>query len=260
MAERKYVTVMLVPDGTEARYGFRMREWLLKVIVGAIVLLIIGIVLFFAFYGQVVTRAAMANRLIEENERLMRYQYKVKMLEENLLQTREKVIKLISLAGIDYEFPEIPDDSTLFASIDKKKATEIETGPLGAMEFPNGLPIQGTMSQGFKIDDDEHYHPGIDIACAVGTPVLATANGTVEFVGVDSVYGNMVVIRNNDTITTVYGHNEKILVEPNQLVLAGHRVALSGNTGISTAPHLHYEVRVNDKPVNPLEAFNETNQ
>lgn len=251
---------MLVPDGAETRYGFRMREWLLKVIIGAIILLIVGIILFFAFYGRVVTRAAMANRLIEENERLMRYQYKVKMLEDNLHQTREIVTKLVNLAGIDYEFPEMPDDSTLFASFDENQPTEIETGPMGAMEFPHGLPIQGYMSQGFKINDDEHFHPGVDIACAVGTPVLATANGTVEFVGVDSVYGNLVVIRNNDSITTVYGHNEKILVEENQLVLAGHRVALSGNTGISTAPHLHYEIRINDKPVNPLEAFNETNQ
>jgi len=260
MSEPKYVTVMLVPDGADARYGFRIRQWLLKLIVGLVLLLLVGIVLFFTFYGQVVTRAAMANRLMAENERLMRYQYKVKMLEDNLHQTREIVTKLVNLAGIDYEFPDMPDDSTLFASFDKKKATEIETGPMGAMEFPHGLPIQGYMSQGFNINEDEHYHPGIDIACAVGTPVLATANGTVEFVGVDSVYGNVVVIRNNDSITTLYGHNEEILVKPNQLVLAGHRVALSGNTGISTAPHLHYEVRINDKPVNPLEAFNETNQ
>ena len=63
------------------------------------------------------------------------------------------------------------------------------------------------------------------------------------------------VILSSDSITTVYGHNDSILVKQGQPVLAGTRVALSGNTGRSSAPHMHYEVRINDKPINPLERF-----
>ena len=62
----------------------------------------------------------------------------------------------------------------------------------------------------------------------------------------------MVVLQHNDSTTTVYGHNKELLVEVGDNILAGGRVALSGNTGKSTAPHVHYEVRINNKPIDPL--------
>jgi murein DD-endopeptidase MepM/ murein hydrolase activator NlpD len=87
----------------------------------------------------------------------------------------------------------------------------------------------------------------------VGTPVLATGAGTVIYTGYDSTYGKILVIQHNDSLTTVYGHNDSLLAEQGQPVMAGSRIALSGNSGKSTAPHLHYEVRINDQPINPLE-------
>jgi len=78
-------------------------------------------------------------------------------------------------------------------------------------------------------------------------------SGIIEFSGFDETYGNMVVIKHNDTITSIYGHNKENLVKTGELVVAGARIALSGNTGKSTAPHLHYEVRINDVPVNPMD-------
>jgi murein DD-endopeptidase MepM/ murein hydrolase activator NlpD len=63
------------------------------------------------------------------------------------------------------------------------------------------------------------------------------------------------VINHNDSIQTVYGHNDTLLVDVDQQIMAGSRVALSGNTGVSTAPHLHYEVRVNGKPIDPLKTL-----
>ncbi|NOY87824.1 MAG: hypothetical protein GXO93_00350 [FCB group bacterium] len=68
----KYITVMLIPDGTENRKGFRIRQWLLKFIVGFVIFLLVGIILFFAFYGKVLTKAAMADKLAKENQRLLR--------------------------------------------------------------------------------------------------------------------------------------------------------------------------------------------
>lgn len=112
--------------------------------------------------------------------------------------------------------------------------------------------MQGFITQEFEIEDQDRYHPGIDIACAIGQPVLATGSGTVVYTGYDSTYGYMVVLQHNDSVVTIYGHNDKILVQPGQKVLVGTRIALSGNSGKSTAPHLHYEIRVNDKPLNPL--------
>lgn len=254
MAESKYITIMLIPEGTESRRGFRMRRWLFQFLIGALAVVLIGILLFFAFYGKVLTRAAMADKLAMDNERLLRYQYKVQLLEENLNQAREIVTRLTDLAGIDIEFPELPDDSTLFASLDQRGMAVVSRSAGIDITLPAGLPIQGFITQDFEIENTAHYHPGVDIACAEGTPVLATAAGEVVYADFDStVYGYMVVLRHNDSITTLYGHNSQLLVEPGRMVPAGGRVALSGSTGKSTAPHLHYEIRVNDKPIDPLD-------
>lgn len=257
MKQPKFVTIMLIPDGAEARRGFRIRLWLLKAIVGLTALLLVGIIVFFGFYGKVLTRAAMTEKLIEENQKLLRYQYKVKLLEENLNQAREIVGRLTELAGIDYKFPELVDDSTFLAAFEEK-ATAVMPRPAGMdLTLPSGLPVQGFISQDFEIEDEDHYHPGVDIACAEGTPVLATANGTVAYTGFDSTYGYMAVITHNDSVTTVYGHNSRLLVEQGQEVPVGSRIALSGSTGKSTAPHVHYEIRIHEQPINPLDNWHD---
>ncbi|MCB2230213.1 M23 family metallopeptidase [bacterium] len=248
----KYVTVMLIPDGTEARNQWRMRQWLLKLIVGGVIAILVGIILFFSFYGSILSRAALTEKVQAENESLKRYRYKVQLLEANLREVREVVTRLTKLAGVDYEFPEVPADSTIFAKLDQTAMAVMARPVTADYSVPVGLPIDGFVSQQFAPAGD-HYHPGIDIACAVGTPVLATGSGLVEFVGFDSLYGKLVVLRHNDTVTSMYGHNEEILVSPGASVTVGERIALSGNTGVSTAPHLHYEIRVNDEPINPLD-------
>ena len=195
----------------------------------------------------------MTDKLKSENERLRKYYYKVQLLEENLMQTREVVERLTKMAGIDFKFPEIPDDSTLFASLDKPSQAILSRPATIDVTIPAGFPLQGFITQDFEIDDVDHFHPGIDLACAIGTPVLATADGIVDFALFDSTYGNMVIIKHNDSISTIYGHNDTLLVEMGEMVSAGSRIALSGNTGKSTAPHLHYEIRINNNPINPLE-------
>jgi murein DD-endopeptidase MepM/ murein hydrolase activator NlpD len=231
-----------------------MRTWVLRTLVGALAALLVGIVLFFIFYGHILSRAARTERVLQENERLKRYQFKVQLLEGNLAEARHIVGRLTELAGIDYQFPEIPDDSILFASLDGPSEAVLARGVETDLTWPSGLPMRGFITQDFEVTDPDRYHPGIDIACAVGSPVLATAAGVVEATKTDSVYGKVVVLRHSDSVTTVYGHNDEILVAEGQEVMVGSRIALSGNTGISTAPHLHYEVRIHDEPVNPLEA------
>ncbi|VBB07498.1 peptidase m23 [Lucifera butyrica] len=95
------------------------------------------------------------------------------------------------------------------------------------------------------------WHPGIDIANDYGTPIVATANGVVIYSGWYSGYGNMVEIDHGNGIVTIYGHNEKILVHVGQKVRKGETISYMGSTGLSTGPHVHYEVRVNGTAVNP---------
>jgi len=253
MSGARYVTVMVIPEGGEAQREFRMRPWVLKGILGAVGLVLVGIILFFVFYGKVLTRAVLADKLLEENERLLKYQYKVQLLEQNLNQTRAIVSRLINLAGVNIKFPEMPNDSTLFASLDQAGMAAVSRAAGPDLSVPAGLPVKGFITQEFNVDDSAHYHPGIDIACAEGTPVLATGTGEVVMTGYDEIYGNIVVIKHSDSITTLYGHNKEILVKPGEKVMPGSRLALSGSTGKSTAPHVHYEIRLKDEPINPME-------
>jgi len=96
-------------------------------------------------------------------------------------------------------------------------------------------------------------HEGIDMAAPIGTPVLAAAGGTVIYAG-DQVrgYGNMVVLRHADNLVTVYAHNSLLLVQTGDPVTVGQEIARVGDTGRSTAPHLHFEVRRRDTPHDPL--------
>ena len=100
------------------------------------------------------------------------------------------------------------------------------------------------------------YHQGIDWATPVGTAVMASSGGTVTRAGWGSGYGYVVYIQHADGRETRYGHLSKVLVSVGQQVSQGQKIALSGNTGRSTGPHVHFEIRINGQAVNPLKYLN----
>ncbi len=123
--------------------------------------------------------------------------------------------------------------------------------------IPSLWPVKGWVTSGFgyRISPFTHtleFHEGLDIANAPGTPVVAPAEGYVLYTGWARGYGNVIILGHGYGITTIYGHLEKILVKQGQHVMRGEKIGLIGSTGRSTGPHLHYEVRVNGVPVNPL--------
>ena len=91
----------------------------------------------------------------------------------------------------------------------------------------------------------------MDLAVPTGTPVRAALPGTVRVAQYDSSYGYYVTIGHENGLLTLYGHNSRLLVRPGQQVQAGDVVSLSGSTGRSTGPHLHFEVRINGQRTNP---------
>lgn len=102
-------------------------------------------------------------------------------------------------------------------------------------------PIQGVRK----------HHEGMDLSAARGTPVYASADGIVKFTGIAGGYGRMVRIDHKYGYETRYGHLNKYVVRNGQAVKRGQKIGEVGNTGISTAPHLHYEVRFDGKPLDP---------
>jgi len=112
-------------------------------------------------------------------------------------------------------------------------------------------PLRGVLYGRFGMRGGAH-HDGIDIAAPEGSPVLAADDGTVIFVGKQSGYGNVVIIRHEQGLVTVYAHNSEVLVREGARVSRGQQVARVGQTGRTTGPHLHFEVRDGVKPRDPL--------
>jgi len=102
------------------------------------------------------------------------------------------------------------------------------------------------------ITGEKTEHHGVDLVAAAGTPVMAAARGVVVWRGNKLGYGNCVVVRHGTHLSTIYGHLTRIDVRTGQLVGRGQVLGVSGSTGFSTGPHLHFEVRRDGTPVNPL--------
>jgi len=115
-----------------------------------------------------------------------------------------------------------------------------------ACPIPMGMPIDGYLTQSFS-----GHHKGLDFGAPEGTPVRATMEGRVIHAGWnDDGYGNLVIIE-NQSYRTYFAHLSEIAIRIGQRVHAGEIIALSGNTGNSTGPHLHYEIRRNGRPIDP---------
>jgi murein DD-endopeptidase MepM/ murein hydrolase activator NlpD len=122
---------------------------------------------------------------------------------------------------------------------------------------PSIPPTEGYLSRGFGIRIDpftgkRQPHLGIDLATDIGTPVYATADGRISFVGRDPGLGKMVRIDHLFGYTTVYAHLSQVKIKRGQNVKRGEVIGAVGNTGYSTGPHLHYEVHLRGQPKNPL--------
>ena len=148
--------------------------------------------------------------------------------------------------------------ANLLASSFKETADSLAVHSARLSATPSIMPTQGWLSSAFSsmrshpILHVARPHEGIDVTAPMGTPIEAPAAGVVREAGWDSGYGNTIVIDHGFGTVTKFAHASKILVREGQRVSRGQRIALVGNTGLATGPHLHYEVHVNGRPVDPL--------
>jgi len=150
----------------------------------------------------------------------------------------------------------------------QNKADPFKTGTPHLREFfknqrsrlgtiPSIWPVRGQLSSGFgyrrsPFSGEKEFHKGLDIAAEMNTPIVASANGIVSAIGRDRLSGRTLCVNHGDGIETIYAHLQEIIVKKGQHVKCGDTVALVGNTGRSTGPHLHYAVLLKGVPVNPI--------
>ncbi|MEG2203748.1 MAG: M23 family metallopeptidase, partial [Oscillospiraceae bacterium] len=130
------------------------------------------------------------------------------------------------------------------------------------LSAPMGRPTSGRLTCGFgvrthPITGAADFHTGMDIGAPRGTPIFSAYPGTVREVGQSNVYGNFVIL-DHGNLSTRYGHCETILVRTGMRLRQGERIATVGSTGVSTGPHLHFELRIGERAVDPMAAGTES--
>jgi murein DD-endopeptidase MepM/ murein hydrolase activator NlpD len=168
-----------------------------------------------------------------------------------------------SRAGETSELAPIGDELERLTSVVKEEGDDLRslerflsraTRMLAAL--PSRWPVRGSVNSGFggrssPWSSKSEFHSGLDIGAPVGTQVKAPAPGTVVFAGTHPEYGQALIVDHGNDTKSLYGHLSRLSVTVNQTVHRGDVIALTGNTGRSSGPHLHYEIQVKGQPVSP---------
>ncbi|HEY5442888.1 MAG TPA: M23 family metallopeptidase [Pyrinomonadaceae bacterium] len=272
--DRFYAFIIAHTSSSRARVQ-RIRVERKVVTISCVLGIIIVAGLGFGIYG--LTQQAAHFQTEMENQQLRaendRQRYELAKLNNRVEKVEDTSRKLAEKSGViqnDIDTngsggPEIPLDemglATLAAKMSKleddMQAYEAVLRKRGYT--PTIWPVDGKLEGGFGGRRNPfggpgyEFHTGQDIEAPLGAPVVAGASGKISFVGWQNGYGQLVVVDHEGGLTTRYGHLSHIDVDAGQQVSRGQLVGKVGSTGRSTGPHLHYEVRINDAPVNPLE-------
>ena len=271
--DRFYAFIIAHTSRSRARVQrIRVEKRSVTIFCAALLLLAVG--LFYGLYGLTQQAAHLRTRF--ENQRLRaeneRQRQELEKLNNRVEKVEDTSRKLAEKSGVVEQAavlpgsggPALPMDEMALATVMAKMGRLEED--LRAYEAilrqrgytPTLWPVDGTLEGGFGGRRNPfggpgyEFHSGQDIEAAWGTPVVAGASGRVSFVGWQNGYGQLVVVDHGSGLTTRYGHLSHIDVELNQTVSRAQLLGKVGSTGRSTGPHLHYEVRISDQPVNPL--------
>jgi murein DD-endopeptidase MepM/ murein hydrolase activator NlpD len=260
MAGSKAYNIIVVPDDHGPTRQYRVTR---RLIISAVTLLGIHLVVmsvFVATYAQVLRKARQAGRLEQENAGLREEVQTVEGLRQEVEKLTAVKNQVLAMLGVDASQVEPQQAVT---EPQHKSLQEVSPELLGlehakAAESvrayaPSSWPVDGYVSKDFFLEEagGRAAHPGIDIVAPLETPVRAAGRGRVIEASYDELLGNYLVVDHGFGFTTLYGHNARLLVSVGQVVERGQVVALLGNTGRSSAPHLHFEVRIDGAPVDP---------
>jgi murein DD-endopeptidase MepM/ murein hydrolase activator NlpD len=279
---RQRHTVIFVPHARA-----KLRKWQItnvaigSVLAGFILLTAAACWLAWSHFNTSVSPAEMS-RLRAENAQLRRvnqsFDSNIKSLQSKLTTSEDRTRQLAIMAGLESLGSgaevgvgggapldgAVPEDlrglqtragqmSGMLDAIQSKLGERIRS----ISSTPTIAPVRGILTSGFgtRSDPMTHgpgLHQGVDIAAAAGQPVYAAADGLVMLAGTTGGYGEAIYLAHGFSISTRYGHLSEIDVHPGQRVRRGDMIGRVGSTGRSTGSHLHYEVRVDGSPVNPI--------
>ncbi len=249
MRSEKY-TIMLIPDNESESKSFQISRSLIKYILLASSIIIIGFVGYLGYYLPKIHEYTSLKEKYDffASERLSVLELRRKLERINQM---DKLVRKSLGSTLSLEEAGIKADSVFDGEINfKKSISYIEN-------IPSIPPIQGFVTQrlGEKGVFIRRGHHGIDIVAKEGEPILASASGVVVFSDWTYKYGYLIIIYHRDGYFTHYAHNKENFKVPLDQVERGEVIALVGNTGSSTGPHLHFEIWRDFMPVDPLDYF-----
>lgn len=272
--DRFYAFIIAHTSRSRARVQ-RIRVERKVVSISCIIALVVLTGLAYGFYG--LTQQAAHLRTEMENQRLRaendRQRRELDQLNNRVEKVEDTSRRLAEKSGVVQEEtvspgtggPELPLDEMGLATLASKMSRleedmrEYDQVLRERGYTPTIWPVDGKLEGGFGGRRNPfggpgyEFHSGQDIEAPMGTPVVSGASGRITFVGWQNGYGQLVVVDHGGGLTTRYGHLSQIDVETGQQVSRGQLVGRVGSTGRSTGPHLHYEVRINDEAVDPLQ-------
>lgn len=250
--ERRW-TFLVVPhtDGGAGTKSFEVSHTRLRWAVAGLIALLLLMTAVLLSWGMLAARAARVPALSAELERYESEREQVAQLAESLARLEEQYGQVRGMLGAEPE----GNGNRMRLPIIGEVGVQSDSGSV-VEPASGGRPTSWPLSRPAFItrellSRDPGEHTGMDIAVAAGSPIHAAGAGMVIAAGRDSVYGNFVRLRHEDGYETMYAHASKLLVQPPQHVERRQVIALSGNSGLSTAPHLHFEIRRNGRPIDP---------
>jgi murein DD-endopeptidase MepM/ murein hydrolase activator NlpD len=258
------VTIVVHIDGDVDSKQYHLPLWAFAAGKWGALVVGLAMVLFFAFAGPIFRAAARVPGLEREQARLREENGRVQQLAAALNRAESNYQSLRKLlgGGAPPDTGKVTTASPVVTS-ELMRAVPVRAAPAGSRPYeatpsmPRHWPLdlQGFVTRG-RVGEgtggDGEAHEGIDIAVPIGTPIRASGGGTVEAAATNADYGLFILLRHPGGYETMYGHASRLLVREGDSVVAGQVIALTGNSGRSTAPHLHFEIRREGQSLDPL--------
>jgi murein DD-endopeptidase MepM/ murein hydrolase activator NlpD len=253
--EKDTFTVIVVPHDPRGQKSYKVPYRLFYILLTFVAIGLVAMIVFVATYGRLLLKARESVVLAGQVEELTRKNEQIGEVVRNLSELHAMDLKVRQMLGVD-----IAEEDSLALSraqeTDGPTDREVQSGKEQMLRsIPSFWPVRGYITKSYNVTGgpgDAEYHPGIDIGVERGTPVRSAASGYITEAGWDDTYGYYVRIDHGYGIKTLYGHNDRLVVMRGERVGRGQTIAYSGNTGRSTAPHLHFEVIQDNVNVDPL--------
>lgn len=246
----RHLSIIVVPHGDLETTTLEIPYRTLKVLIGVLTLFIVVLGLMVGFWFNIASKAARADDLEQQLTRLEAERAKVDSLAHVLAEVETQYERVRKMLGADA--PSV-GKKPLLPDLPKAVFRDDDGDGVNDMAAPDAWPLteRGFVTRG--LTKTKAPHAGLDIAVPQNSYIRASGPGVVKTAGEDSVYGKYIVIDHGGGLETLYGHAARLLVTQGTRVKRLQIVALSGSSGQSTAPHLHFEVRKNGAAIDPYQ-------